>query len=157
MGDACGIHLLSSDGQALLPATIAQADPKAPSGARNLISTTPLPADKGLHGLVIQLGRPVRIPVKEPEALCGVIEPEWWPDLQRFGLQSILLVPLRLQGRVIGVLTSSRDRQDHPYTLDDQIFLQDLADRAAIAIEATRLYERLADRERRSRIWWGGC
>jgi signal transduction histidine kinase len=50
---------------------------------------------------------------------------------------------------VIGTLFSARDEGGTPYTLDDQGFLQDLADRAALAIDNTGLYQQLIDRERR--------
>jgi GAF domain-containing protein len=57
-------------------------------------------------------------------------------------------VPLRIRDQVIGTLGISRDEPARLYTLEDQTFLQELADRAA-AIDNTRLYGQLAERERR--------
>jgi signal transduction histidine kinase len=55
-------------------------------------------------------------------------------------MSSVLIVPLRARGRILGTLGVSRLRPGQPYTLDDQTFLQDLADRAVLAIENTRLF-----------------
>jgi signal transduction histidine kinase len=59
--------------------------------------------------------------------------------VERFGLHSSLLVPLRVQHKVIGTLGVSRGQPGHPYTLEDQEFLQELADRAALTIQNVRL------------------
>jgi PAS domain S-box-containing protein len=50
-------------------------------------------------------------------------------------------VPLRSEGRAIGTLSVSRSQADRPYTAADERFLQELADRAALAIERARVYE----------------
>jgi PAS domain S-box-containing protein len=55
-------------------------------------------------------------------------------------IHSVLIAPLRAEGKMIGTITMSRDQTLRPYTDDDQIFLQDLADRAALAIASARLY-----------------
>lgn len=52
----------------------------------------------------------------------------------------MLLVPMRVRECVIGLVGLSRDTPDQPYTLDDQVFAQELADRAALAIDAARMY-----------------
>jgi signal transduction histidine kinase len=69
--------------------------------------------------------------------------------VERFGLHSALFVPLCARGRVIGVLNVRRETPGRPYTADDQAFLQELADRVALAVDNMRLYQQLAERERR--------
>ena len=62
------------------------------------------------------------------------------PILREKGIQSLLGVPLLVQGRVIGVLhVGSLTPRD--FTTDDRDLLQLAADRAALAIEQARLYE----------------
>jgi signal transduction histidine kinase len=52
----------------------------------------------------------------------------------------MLIVPLLLEGQVIGVLTLYRSKPGQPYTPDDQVLLQDLADRAALLIRNAQLF-----------------
>jgi signal transduction histidine kinase len=54
-----------------------------------------------------------------------------------------LVAPLRVGERVIGTATVTRARGRRPYTIADRHLLQDLADRAAFAIENARLADRL--------------
>jgi signal transduction histidine kinase len=55
----------------------------------------------------------------------------------------MLVVPLRVKGRVIGTLGLSRDQPGHPYTPDDQVLLQELADRASLTIQNAQLFEQV--------------
>ena len=48
-----------------------------------------------------------------------------------------------MKGRVIGTLGLSRDKPGHPYTPDDQVLLQDLADRASLTIQNAQLFEQV--------------
>jgi signal transduction histidine kinase len=66
-------------------------------------------------------------------------------------MYSLLVVPLRVQGVVIGTLGVSRDTPNRPYTDADQNYLQDLADRAAQAIENARLFETVQNARERMR------
>ncbi|HRE47800.1 MAG TPA: GAF domain-containing protein [Aggregatilineales bacterium] len=62
-------------------------------------------------------------------------------------VKSLLYVPMKFQGRVIGVLGVHR-HTDKRFTVNDQELLEDLAAYAAIAIENAHLYE---DRIRQNR------
>ena len=64
-------------------------------------------------------------------------------------MSSVLIVPLRVQDRVIGTLSLGRDRGGRPYTHDDLVFLQDIADRAALAIANARAFAQLLYRSDR--------
>ncbi len=88
---------------------------------------------------VLRTGQPLlqaRIP---QEGLLEALAPGMRRFVERFGLHSTLLVPLRAQGKVIGTLGVSRGQPGQPYTLEDQQFLQELADRAALTIQNVRL------------------
>ena len=79
------------------------------------------------------------------------------PILREKGIQSLLGVPLLVQGRVIGVLhVGSLTPRD--FTTDDRDLLQLAADRAALAIEQARLYEqrRVAEALQRRLLPGGG-
>ena len=56
---------------------------------------------------------------------------------------SVAAAPLRLKGRVMGVVAVRRGAELPPYTRDDLVLLEDLADRAALSIDNARLHQRV--------------
>src|SRR5262249_28816956 len=56
-------------------------------------------------------------------------------------VKSLLYVPLKAKGHVIGVLGVNNRREEHVFTEHDMSLLLDLASYATIAIENARLYE----------------
>lgn len=88
---------------------------------------------------VLRTGEPLLATVTAAEAAAR-LRPEFRPFLERFPLHSWVTVPLRVAGATIGILTVFRFRPAPAYSADDQAFLQDLADRAALAIDNARLY-----------------
>ena len=141
IGDASVVCLLSDDGQWLNPAAFHHSNPEASDLMRKVLAAAPVRVDDGLFNRVMQTGQPLLINFTSPEKTGSLIKPEYWPYLERFGSTSLLLAPLRLHGgRVIGTLGLSRDNSGQQYTADDQAFLQDLADRVALAIDNSSLY-----------------
>lgn len=140
IGDACAIRLMSDDGQWLEVVSLYHPDPKTLALLREILRTNPLRTDVGLGAQVMQTSRPVLIPVISPEQLKAIVPSTALSILEYIKIHSLLVVPLRAQGGVLGTLTLTRDQPDRPYTSEDQEFLQDLADRAALAITNARLY-----------------
>jgi signal transduction histidine kinase len=140
VGDVCTIRLLSPDARTLTVAAFFHRDREAHDALRPLLSAGSQPADRGLAASVVATGRPLRIPVADPEEIRRALDPHYWPYLDRFPMHSVLIVPLRVQFRVTGVLAITRTTPGRPFEADDEVFLQDLADRAALAIENARLY-----------------
>jgi len=60
--------------------------------------------------------------------------------LRRAGLRSAMIVPLRARDHVIGAVTLLRVTDRDPYDRDDLNLVEDLATRAALAIDNGRLY-----------------
>jgi len=100
-------------------------------------------ADEGLIGRVALEGAPVYIADAEHDPMaydaCEV----------RTSAKSMLGVPLTARGRVIGV-TRVQSLQTREFSNDEVLLLQAIADRAALAIDNTKLYEDL--RSSRSEI-----
>ena len=65
---------------------------------------------------------------------------------------TLLAAPLRANGHSIGTLSVSRQAADRLYDEDDEQFVQELADRAGLAIERARLFARVQASERRLRL-----
>lgn len=60
--------------------------------------------------------------------------------LRRFGLTSLIVVPLIAQGQPLGTLTVASTRPDRHYDSRDVVMVQELANRAAVALDNARLY-----------------
>jgi PAS domain S-box-containing protein len=69
--------------------------------------------------------------------------------IRSLGLRSYVCVPLIVSGETIGVLTFATAESGRRYSDADLSLAMDLAHRAAVAIENTRLYEALRDTDRR--------
>jgi signal transduction histidine kinase len=113
-------------------------DPKA----RQLLKATlddSYSNSQGTAMRVVRTGQPVRVEQVPQEGLLEAQTPQTRPFVERFGLHSILLVPLRAQGAVIGTMGVSRGTPGRPYTREDQDFLQEMADRAGLVIQNVRL------------------
>ena len=151
LGDLCLIRLLSEGGQWLQPAAVYHPIPEMRGLLRDVLASTPRRSDEGLVGKVVQSGQAVLLPEVRAEKLDVPIATEINPLREHLEVHSIFIVPLRVRGRVIGTVSGCRERPDRPYTPDDLAFARDLAERAALAIENTRLIQQLVERECRLR------
>ncbi|MCY1083160.1 GAF domain-containing sensor histidine kinase [Archangium lansingense] len=142
MGDGCVLQLMAEDGAFLEPVTIHHPEPEARWMLAGTVHARRQKVGEGFHGSAVSHGRAVLLPdidVEEARASGGL--PEYLPYLDRYGPQSLLVVPLAVKGRVFGSLGVVRDvAGGRPYGEDDQMLLQSLAERAALAIEDARLY-----------------
>jgi signal transduction histidine kinase len=145
--DLCVIRLLSDDGAWLVPVSQYHPDPRALEMLADVFRPNYQRAGEGYHGRVVETNTPLLIPVIRPEEIRAAVREEWYAYLDHYGISSMLLVPLRARSEVIGSLGVFRSDPLAPYTVDDQILIQDLADRAALAVDNARLYEQVADRE----------
>jgi PAS domain S-box-containing protein/putative nucleotidyltransferase with HDIG domain len=141
VGDTAFVTLLTDDGQTLVPAAVYNKSLDATSFARELLEATSLRMGDGMAGQVMQSGEPVLIPSMTNEEAENIFSPDFKPFIERYGAYGLLIVPLRSQRRVLGTLSVMRNRPDLPYDEEDQTFLQDLADRAALAIAMARLFD----------------
>ncbi|MFN8505256.1 PAS domain S-box protein [Kouleothrix sp.] len=139
IGDATILTVLSEDRQSMQAVGISHPDPQAIVFIRTLFSSW-YPASQGVAVKVVQSGEPLLLPSISAEQANEWLTPAYLPYLERYGLHSLLIVPLRARGRILGTLGVSRDRPGHPYCAEDVAFLQDLADRAGLAIENAQLF-----------------
>lgn len=61
--------------------------------------------------------------------------------LREVGLRSVLIVPLRAASRTLGTMTLVNAESGRRFDADDVRFAEQLADRAAVAVENARLYQ----------------
>ncbi len=142
IGDACTITLLTDEERQLHLASLYHPQPEAMDLLRKIITSMQLRIGEGLPRRVVQSGQPLLMAEVSQEKLQAAIPPEYKPYLERYGMHSVLIVPLRAQDRVIGTLGVSRDQPGRPYNNVDQAFLQEIADRTALAIANAQLFEK---------------
>jgi two-component system NtrC family sensor kinase len=95
------------------------------------VRTFRLRSEDSLAGQVIRSGEPVLLDQSAPQKIKTM-----------YLVHSLIYVPLKMHGRIIGVLGVDNRRAGRAFTRHDQQLLQAMADYAAIAIENARLYSR---------------
>ena len=146
--DSCAVFLLDERGETLTAVAIDAADARARQLLRDSIATLRLPlAEHAVMRHVLTSGEPLLVPDMAARSETSRERARWEAEL---GLHSVLLVPLRVQGRSIGLLTLCRFGTDSPAFVEaDRDLAQNLADHAALAIDNARLFA-VAEAARRS-------
>ncbi len=138
------VELLKPDGSIVRDA-MACADPDKWEFALEYDRTYPLDPDSEVGSpQVIRTGEPQLIAEVPPEFIeMAAREPRQRELLTSIGFRSILIVPLRARGRVIGDLALATAESARTYTEEDLRIAQELADRCALALDNARLYSEL--------------
>jgi light-regulated signal transduction histidine kinase (bacteriophytochrome) len=89
---------------------------------------------------VIASDEPLLMATVDPQQIRHEFKPEFLPLLEQMGVESLIVVPLKAQGRLLGVMSLTRDRGGSSYTNEDFTFVQNLGERAALSIANSRLY-----------------
>jgi PAS domain S-box-containing protein len=144
LADWCVIYLVGEDGQ-IRPAEIAHLDPAKEQFAWDLARRYPYPPDlDGAVGLpkVLRTGKPELVPeVRDDRLQALAYDEESLRMLREMGLQSLIIAPLIVRGQTIGTITFSSASSGRRYTADDLPLVEELARRAASAVENARLFQ----------------
>jgi signal transduction histidine kinase len=145
IGDQCIVRLLSDDGDWLtLAAVYREGEERQAELARALLEK-PQRVDEGIAGRVMKTGQHFLIPHVDLDDLKQTATPAFARHLEDNPIYSLAIVPLRAHDRLIGSVGVTRERPDVPYSESDLELLNDLADRAALAIENAQLYASARD------------
>jgi signal transduction histidine kinase len=148
IADWCVVDLLQED-RSLVRVAIAHKDPARQQLAEELQRHYPARVEAATGpGQVLRTGQ-TDYHVHVPDSFLAVSEPERLQLLRSLGLNSYLCAPLRARGRLLGTITLFTE-VGRILTSDDVTTAEDLARRAATAIDNARLYEH-AQRALRSR------
>jgi PAS domain S-box-containing protein len=148
--DWCAVDLATPAG-GLERVAVAHPDPLKVELARQLHSRHP--PDPGAAGgvwTVLRGGAAELVPDITDEMLVG-----WAKDadhiraLRELGPRSYLAVPLAARGKTLGVVTFVMAESGRRFAPDDLRLAEDLARRAAVAVENARLYADLREADRR--------
>jgi signal transduction histidine kinase/CheY-like chemotaxis protein len=139
VGEAAAIRMITDDGQSFEAlGSVYDPDPARLAYLLETMEAEPHRIGQGITGRVAASGRSVLIPTLT-EAHLGAIEDRFRELLTRLDLTSVIAVPLRAHGRVVGAAVMYRTSRGRPYTEDDLRLLEDLMRHAALAIANSRL------------------
>jgi signal transduction histidine kinase len=130
--------VVSPDGAWLVPVAVYHPDPERAALRRRLVQSAPQRTNEGMTARALQSHRTLRIAELTVERVHQEMKPQYWPYLE--GVCSLMIAPLEHRRHVFGHISLMRDGGGAPYTADDEALLEDLAHRAAQAIENARLY-----------------
>ena len=149
LADWCFIEIREDSG-AIRPVAIAHRDPEKVALARQAIERYPIDPEAP-HGT----GKVLRTGESE---LVSEIPDEWFTALaqdeehlrivRNVGFHSYVSVPLTVRGRTIGVLSLVLAESRKRYDRKDLDFAEEIARRAAVAVDNARLYREAQDARR---------
>ena len=142
LADWCVVHI-TEEGEPIQPVAVAHADPQKLEQAHDLLRRDPPDPDAppgAVH--VLRTGRPQFYPEASEELLAAIARDADQIELVRsLGVKSAMIVPLVTRGHTLGTITlvvsSESGRQ---YTEGDLALAEELARRAALAVDNARLY-----------------
>jgi serine phosphatase RsbU (regulator of sigma subunit)/anti-sigma regulatory factor (Ser/Thr protein kinase) len=141
LADWCGIELVGDDGS-IRNAAVAHVDPEKVKFAEDLRKRFPLDpeAPTGVPN-VIRTGRSeLYAEITDQMLEHAVDDPEQLQVFREVGFSSVMIVPLIARARTLGTLSLVYAESGRRYDEEDLRFAEDLARRAAIAVDNARLY-----------------
>ncbi|HEV8434591.1 MAG TPA: ATP-binding protein, partial [Thermoanaerobaculia bacterium] len=140
IADWCAIDLLSEDGQTISRVTVEHDDPAKVEQAKELQEKNPpTPSDPGIADAIRE-----RRAVFYPDISVEVLRARGTPEvrlrlIQELGLRSLIIAPMIAGDRVLGTLTlvTANDRR---LMADDVTVAENVASRAAVAVQNAQLY-----------------
>jgi PAS domain S-box-containing protein len=142
IADWCGVDLLDPSGR-LERVVAAHPDPGKLVLAERLDEFAPeqLNPEQGA-GKVVHTGQSELYPEITDAMLVGAaVSGDHLALLRELAMRSVLIVAIRTPARVLGTMSLVSAESGRRFTEDDARFVEQLADRAAVAVENARLYD----------------
>jgi len=139
--DWCGITIVTENGE-IRRLSVAHAQRAREDEAKAFLDRYPLGPDSPASAThAIRTGESALIPYVTDDMLAGAArDPEHLQALRSLGLQSLIVVPLRAHRGTVGALTFVTADSGRRLSESDLQFAQDLAYRAALAVENARAH-----------------
>ena len=140
LADWCAVDILEPDGSLELLA-VAHTDPSQVRWAREFRRAFPVDMS-ALTGLarVIRTGESELYPSVDAALLEASVDREQLDVIRNLQLSSVMLVPLQARGRTLGTISFVFAESGRSYGQADLKLAEDLASRAALALDNARLY-----------------
>jgi PAS domain S-box-containing protein len=142
LADWCVVHI-TEEGQPIQPVAVAHADPRKMALANDLLRRHPPDPDVppgAVH--VLRTGRPEFYAEASEELLAAIARDADQIEIVRsLGVKSAMIVPLVTRGHTLGTITLVVSAESgRRYAEADLVLAQELARRAALAVDNARLY-----------------
>lgn len=148
IGDMCVVQLLADDGRTLQTTAAHHVAPELTEEFRAASFDESLPEEHGLSARIMRDGTALFMPHTNPEELTARAAGLHRRFLERHPFRSVIGVPMRAEGRILGTVLLARESPAHSYAHEDVALMQDLADRASLVLERARLFS--AERDARA-------
>jgi signal transduction histidine kinase len=148
--DWSAVDVANEDGS-LRRLAVAHQDADKINIAHELMRQYP-PNPQSPHGAaaVLRTGKPeIVTEITEEMILKGARDERHLHLIRSLGLKSYIAVPLIVSGKPLGVLTFATAESNRRYNATDLALATELAHRAAVAVENTKLYQALRETDRR--------
>ncbi|MBA2952476.1 SpoIIE family protein phosphatase [Nocardioides sp. MAH-18] len=144
--DWCSVQLL--DGDELRTVAVQHRDPETTAWARGMVDAFPTRMDAPTGGPnVIRTGRSEIYPYLPADLVdAAAHDDEHRTILRRLGFTSAIVAPLTGRHAVLGVVTLIHAESGRRYTDADLAFLEEIADRAALALDTAATFEQQSER-----------
>jgi signal transduction histidine kinase len=140
LADWCAIDLVESDGS-LRRVAVAHTDPAKAPLTQEVHQLTQAEPEANLPLEIVRTGRSaLHSDITDEQLRQSISNPRLLELLRQLGLRSCLAVPLKVRTRTLGVLTFAAAVSKRHFGPSDLALAEDLAHRAAMAIENSRLY-----------------
>lgn len=150
--DYAAIRVFSADRRSLEFRALYHRDPERRDGLRAALAESSTPAMLGDTARVLETGESVLVPTVDMDRLSRCYAGTSFGDyIARFPVSSVVLVPLSSRGSIFGVLNVARVGRE-PFEPADLGFLQEVADRATLALDTQHLLEELTRSEEHLRV-----
>jgi signal transduction histidine kinase len=147
IGDGCYIRLVGGDGVTLMPVATYHPDPEIERFLREVTDPIPLRVGEGIAGRVVETGETVFMPHLPFEHFEKLAKSEFVPAFQKIGVSGVIVVRLRARATNLGYIGLVRNGSGRrAYNEEDLHLVQDLAERAALAIDNGLLVDNLERR-----------
>ncbi|MBN1203452.1 MAG: PAS domain S-box protein [Myxococcaceae bacterium] len=141
VADGCILFMLTEGGR-LLPKAVTHASAEKERLLWEVLRCHPEEPDSFGISRVVHTGRSERAEVVTDERLRQVaLDEEHLRLLRRLELASVLMVPLTVGEQTSGALVLMSSQPERRFTVTEQVFVEELAGRAALALDNARLFQ----------------
>ncbi len=143
LDDYCAICLFSEEGKRLQSTGMFHPDPELQEFLTQINNDEPYDlCDAPIDRSVYETKEAAFIPEVQYQQLASSVHKRYLPILDRISFQSFIMAPMRNEGTVLGLVCVGRTRTGlKPFDKNDLQFIQEISDRAALALRNAQLYE----------------